>query len=101
MLPLALLSKINHKCGPFLDISEGGIGGSSGCDNNIIARILERRLKMECQTEESENDEEDDDRISDCTSVQVRLITKTNIENTTEDGPTGCGTRNTIIFCLV
>ena len=27
---------------------------------------------MECQTEESENDE-DDDRISDCTSVQVRL----------------------------
>ena len=27
---------------------------------------------MECQTEESENDEEDDDRISDCTSVQVR-----------------------------
>ena len=43
-----------------------------GGDNNIIARILERRLKMECQTEESENDE-DDDRISDCTSVQVRL----------------------------
>ena len=45
-----------------------------GGDNNIIARILEQRLKMECQTEEeSENDEDDDDRISDCTSVQVRL----------------------------
>ena len=42
-----------------------------GGDNNIIARILERRLKMECQTEEES--ENDDDRISDCTSVQVRL----------------------------
>ena len=40
---------------------------------------------MECQTEESENDEEDD-RISDCTSVQVRLILK-NIKLNTESGP--------------
>jgi hypothetical protein len=41
---------------------------SASGDDNIIAKILERRLRMAYQTE----DEEDEtDRASDCTSVQV------------------------------